>query len=900
MGSRREDIKDKPTGEARGLEPAASVDGASTHRRPHSARPAPLPSKGPTLTFPTTSDRVRTLTFPNPPTDPRSELPRDLTELISNADTLPPPALPPTVPPPALHEEPPALSRIAALAARPLPGPAPLPKGLVPNAHDRVTAPDLTAAAVEAEAIVAGPSSRVPRIAPLEPRDQVVRWTTPNRRPLAPRAVERAARTSERNLGRHDEAQAPPPGEVVMELSDSDLIDDPSSPVLVPRDRSTVPVVKSAPSSVLELSESDVELDSEPELPIALTRPRDQSSSPIELAQADIIEVFPTAKHDSEPPLPNRLFKTPLPLPAHEARPAFRTDPVHVAPTPTPVPVEGARVVPSPSPSPISSVSAEPSSQAVVDAPPSAKKPLELRVPRPTPRKKPASAAEVERELYAFLGTPPPPPEETDSEEPLLLLVPSRPPQRTSARVKAASSPSPDEVMATSISPLRVASSIPPPITISAVPAATRAASPISVLRQRRVIVPLVLSHLAIAAAAIIMMGRRAPSPMHREPHVAAAERSPLIAGAGVPPMPPPPTGGCATRGGSRVLAGAAQIGPGLDVTVLETGFGVGLASKTKEAVGLRVDGSGLRVVETARIKADGVVNHVVVDQDREPEDEVGSLDVRIDSDEARTVLVGEGSPYKVIARGGAVLAELEPSGASKFGKTKRLWSLPAPIRVGTTRMTVAARGAPRVVSVPVYANEVLRAAGREDGSLVVALRRPSMLWLGATDASLAPAGPLLQLARKPGTTVGTPSVAAWGGGGVVAWAERAHGERQWNIVVASFVPDGEGSLHIGETRVIGEGMSPSIAALPDGDLLLAYADGHAGAHRVIARRLGINLLARGEPLTVSPETANAGQPVAAVRPDGRALIAYFAVSGARAAHAAAVHAAPLACDPGI
>jgi hypothetical protein len=129
----------------------------------------------------------------------------------------------------------------------------------------------------------------------------------------------------------------------------------------------------------------------------------------------------------------------------------------------------------------------------------------------------------------------------------------------------------------------------------------------------------------------------------------------------------------------------------------------------------------------------------------------------------------------------------------------------------------------------------------------------------------------------------------------VVAWAEKAAGEREWSVVVAGFAPDDKGATVVGPVREIGKGMSPTVAALPDGDLLLAYADGPTGAHRVVARRLASDLQPRGEPLVVSPESVNAGQPVAAVRADGRALVAFFAADHGRLP---SVHATPLACDP--
>lgn len=441
---------------------------------------------------------------------------------------------------------------------------------------------------------------------------------------------------------------------------------------------------------------------------------------------------------------------------------------------------------------------------------------------------------------------------------------------------------------------------------------------------SRRSATKLLFSHVVVAVIALAVVGFGRPKSggvILREPNVPLPERTPR-ASVPVVPLPPPPSGGCAPAGDVRLLASHAQVGPGLDVNVLETGFGVALASGAKEAVGLRVEGSGLRVAEVVRVKTSSIVSHAVVDVGVEQDGE--SLDVRVDEPEARTIVAGDGPPFRIVSRGGAILALLDDL---RGERSRVLWSLPGapPSKPPAPAASLAQKfahpsKAPRAKSDlyrpsslsadssaksalpsarPSAASsrpEALRAVGRDDGAVVVAFRRGATLWFGGTDASLEPTGPLASLARK-GMTVGNPAVAPWGGGGAVAWAERALGDREWKIAVAGFTPDGEGATLIGPVRVIGTGMSPTIAALPDGDLLLAHADGAPGAHRVVARRLGRDLSPRGDELVVSPESVNAGQPVVAVRPDGRAIIAFFAADRGRPA---SVLAAPLSCDPGF
>jgi hypothetical protein len=229
---------------------------------------------------------------------------------------------------------------------------------------------------------------------------------------------------------------------------------------------------------------------------------------------------------------------------------------------------------------------------------------------------------------------------------------------------------------------------------------------------------------------------------------------------------------GCTTSGVARVLLRRAQIAPGLDVTTLDSGFGVGLAAGSMEAVGLRLEGSGLRVAETVRVKTSSVVNHVAAVPG--PADEGAGLDVRADQGDARTVAIADPRhAFRVVTHDGAISALVDDARGSR---AHLVWAVPTPRPVSTN-------GVPAV-----SLSEAVRAIGRDDGGAVVALRRPGALWVGVMDAKLAAAGPMVTLARK-GATVGTPSLSTWGGGGAVAWAERPAGERDWSVVVATLRP---------------------------------------------------------------------------------------------------------------
>ena len=441
-----------------------------------------------------------------------------------------------------------------------------------------------------------------------------------------------------------------------------------------------------------------------------------------------------------------------------------------------------------------------------------------------------------------------------------------------------------------------------------------------------------------------------------RAPREAAPEHTPLVLRASQALEARVPAGACAMAGASRVLARRAHLAPGLDVSVLDGGFGVGFATGVDEALGLRLDGTPLRVVDRMRVHAPSGVRHVAVDA-RQGDDADATdvsvdaddvIDVRVDADDARTVVPdgGEMPAFRVTAVGGWVQVT---GGGLAMGRA--LWPVPgggagagagagakgsavagarakakgdaiaASMMAARARAGVRAQtrtGDPLVqlgsasaatptatataTATPPATPLDVRAATREEGGAVIALRRPTALWLGLVDARFAAQGPLVALTR-PGAVIGMPSVAPWGSGGVVAWAERPAGDHEWRVMVASFgretaSANANASASANATlRVVGAGMSPSIAMLPDGDLLMAYAVGVPGLHRVVVRRLGHDLLPRGEPILVSPDDLNAGQPATAVGRDGRAVVAFF---GAERGRPASVLATPLACAVGL
>ncbi|HEY8073487.1 MAG TPA: hypothetical protein VIF62_05245, partial [Labilithrix sp.] len=317
-----------------------------------------------------------------------------------------------------------------------------------------------------------------------------------------------------------------------------------------------------------------------------------------------------------------------------------------------------------------------------------------------------------------------------------------------------------------------------------------------------------------------------------------------------------------------------AQLGPGVDVTVLDDGFGLAFAASASDAEVVRVAGPWLRVEERVHEHGAWGLRHVAAGEDDD------ALAVRVDAGDARTIVKAGGAPLRVSALGGWI--GVTPAD----GRLRALWTLPpgGPMMPASFGFSRGSRSTQRARLVP--APESVRAAVRDDGALAVALKRTGAIWTGVTDAKLSASGPLVAIDRR-GATLGAPSIATARDGAIVVWSERAEGAAEWSVVVAA-VSGGAVTTH-----VVGAGMSPSIVALADGDLVVAYAVGASGAHRVVAQRLAPSLEPRGEAVPISPGEMNAGQPAVAVAADGRGVVAFFV---ADAHDRGALHATPLAC----
>lgn len=455
------------------------------------------------------------------------------------------------------------------------------------------------------------------------------------------------------------------------------------------------------------------------------------------------------------------------------------------------------------------------------------------------------SASDLESDPSLITTRPPPPSRESaNMYQPSLAELAGA--LETPSKLPRLSLPDPDEAYTPSSLP---------PVSMDARPALTSQPSnsahslPVPQM-SRQWLAIFAASHVAVAASVLfwVYATRAEPKPHPREPHIALEQRTSMESTAGAVIENVTPADGCRVQDLSRVIAARAELGPALDAAALDSGFGVGLVSKPHEATGIRLEASTLRTAETVKVRSTWPVTRVAVDKGDTEEDR---LEVRVDGNDTKTL-----ETQKITAHKGGVFT------TDASGNPQLLWALHGV--------------APK--------SETVRAVSRSDGSALVAVRRTGVMWIGVTGQ-----GAIVPVLRDK-KTLGTPTLAPMPAGGMVAWAERDPSS-PFSVLVARVDVDGKHTI-VGEPEAIAEGISPALATLPSGELLLAYSDGKAGAHRVVAQRLAPDLTPRGDLLVLSSPGLNAGQPAIAVDAEGRAIVAYLAIENGRAE----VHATSLSC----
>lgn len=176
------------------------------------------------------------------------------------------------------------------------------------------------------------------------------------------------------------------------------------------------------------------------------------------------------------------------------------------------------------------------------------------------------------------------------------------------------------------------------------------------------------------------------------------------------------------------------------------------------------------------------------------------------------------------------------------------------------------------------------RVAALPGGGYAVTLRRGGIsgsVLVGLLDKDGRRGSDLLVVGSKP--QVGTPNVAANSEGVLVAFAGRPSNDAYWKLQLAKSklgeVPRSAASFPSPPGGPGGDEISPVAVGLERGGWLLQWTEGPAGRRQVRVQTVGFDLVPVGDPITVSPEQANAGQGVVMMR-EGKALSLFLVKQG--------------------
>lgn len=315
---------------------------------------------------------------------------------------------------------------------------------------------------------------------------------------------------------------------------------------------------------------------------------------------------------------------------------------------------------------------------------------------------------------------------------------------------------------------------------------------------------------------------------------------------------------------GSRILPckrdkAAARLAPSVHpavapVTAAVGGgskFAIGFAASEREAEGIVVDSSSLAVERPFRRKTERDISSVV------PLAASGDLSFTVDEDDkafrsART---------------------LDSKSKLTIGWTDQGLAR----RVGSGEPTTIWPGAsdkvtdPRPVALPGGGFAVTTRRGGLTGSVLVGLFNEG----GEKTTDLA------EVSSKP--QVGSPAIAANDRGVLVAFAGRPTNDSYWTLQVGTAppgaTPSSAGTFATPPGGLGADAISPAVEGLSNGRWLLQWTEGAAGRRQVRLQTLGFDLVPVGDPITLSPEDANAGQGVVMVRGD-KALSLFLVLKG--------------------
>lgn len=165
----------------------------------------------------------------------------------------------------------------------------------------------------------------------------------------------------------------------------------------------------------------------------------------------------------------------------------------------------------------------------------------------------------------------------------------------------------------------------------------------------------------------------------------------------------------------------------------------------------------------------------------------------------------------------------------------------------------------PRVAPVPDVGFAVTFRRGGQTGEVVIGWLAPD----GTRKSDLAP----IATSRK---YLGTPVVGTNDRDVLVAFAARQSNNAYWGLQVATAghgeLPERARPFSIPPGGLGAEAISPAAAGLEGGRWILQWTEGSTGNRQVRLQTLGGDLIPIGDPVTLSPKEANAGQGVVWVR----------------------------------
>lgn len=325
------------------------------------------------------------------------------------------------------------------------------------------------------------------------------------------------------------------------------------------------------------------------------------------------------------------------------------------------------------------------------------------------------------------------------------------------------------------------------------------------------------------------------------------------------PPAPALGLAPCTATGTTHVLGPSATVAAGVEVAVGGSEVAVGFAPDDHDAMAIRVDPSQLTVSSTARAKSRDSVRRVT------PFLAKGGLSLVVDTDHKGDKLQGRRTVHSIppVQLGATADGQLAWAkiGGSPAGQ---LWPLGGGASIDALRGAVDGSGDPTVA---------------------VAFRSGGAVWTGTLGGTggLAPVGPLSHIDGL-GTTIGSPAVAISSSVVFVAWADRASNDAPWKLrwthFAAGSAPDAAADFVPPDGGKGAPFMSPALATIPGGRVLLIWTEGPASGHMVRAQTLSLDGTRIGPPLELSPEGANAGQAQAAITEGGSGVVAFLESGG--------------------